>query len=305
MSFGHPGRVLGVPFLFLSVMNNRLRLAIQKSGRLSDDTIDLLKACGIDISRPDRKLRALSEHFNIEVLFLRDDDIPGYVADGVADAGIVGENVIFEKNKPVDTLERLGFAKCRLSIAIPNSVEYTSVQDLNGMHIATSYPGLLGRFFESKGVTASIHEISGSVEIAPGIGLADGICDIVSSGSTLISNGLREVEEVLRSEAVLVASTSLTDDKRARLDRLRFRMQSVLKAKQHRYILMNVPNAAIPEVIKLLPGMKAPTVMPLATEGWSSVHSVIPENTFWDVIENLKSVGAEGMLVVPIEKMVL
>lgn len=286
-------------------MNNRLRLAIQKSGRLSDDTIDLLSACGISISRPDRKLRALSEQFNVEILFLRDDDIPGYVEDGVADAGIVGENVIFEKNKSVDALEQLGFAKCRLSIAIPNSVEYHSVTDLNGLHIATSYPGLLGRFFEKNNVQASIHEISGSVEIAPGIGLADGICDIVSSGSTLISNGLREVEVVLKSEAVLIASPTLSEEKRSRLNRLRFRMQSVLKAKQHRYILMNVPNAAIPEVIKLLPGMKSPTVMPLATEGWSSVHSVIPENTFWDVIESLKNVGAEGMLVVPIEKMVL
>ena len=286
-------------------MNDRLRLAIQKSGRLSDDTIDLLSACGISISKPDRKLRALSEHFNLEVLFLRDDDIPGYVADGVADAGIVGENVILEKNKPVETLERLGFAKCRLSIALPQTVDYRSVKDLNGLHIATSYPGLLGRYFDSNGVKASIHEISGSVEIAPGIGLADGICDIVSSGSTLISNGLREVEVVTKSEAVLIAAPSISDEKRARLDRMCFRIQSVLKAKQHRYILMNVPNESIEAVIKLLPCMKAPTVMPLATAGWSSVHSVIPENTFWDVIESLKSVGAEGMLVVPIEKMVL
>ena len=286
-------------------MNNRLRLAIQKSGRLSDDTIDLLSACGINISRPDRKLRALSEHFNLELLFLRDDDIPGYVADGVADAGIVGENVIFEKNKPVETLERLGFAKCRLSIALPKATPYASVADLNNLHIATSYPGLLGRFFEKNGVQASIHEISGSVEIAPGIGLADGICDIVSSGSTLISNGLREVEVVVQSEAVLIASETLTIEKRERLDKLRFRMQSVLKARQHRYILMNVPTKSLPEVIRILPGMKSPTVMPLATEGWSSVHSVIPENTFWDVIEQLKGIGAEGMLVVPIEKMVL
>lgn len=286
-------------------MNNRLRLAIQKSGRLSDDTIDLLSACGINISRPDRKLRALSEHFNLELLFLRDDDIPGYVADGVADAGIVGENVIFEKNKAVDTMERLGFAKCRLSIALPKDVPYHSVEDLSSLHIATSYPGLLGRFFADRGVSASIHEISGSVEIAPGIGLADGICDIVSSGSTLISNGLREVEVVLHSEAVLIASESLSDEKRSRLDQLRFRMQSVLKARQHRYILMNVPNDSLEAVVKILPGMKAPTILPLAIEGWSSVHSVIPENTFWDVIDQLKRVGAEGMLVIPIEKMVL
>ena len=294
-----------MPFLFLPDMNNRLRLAIQKSGRLSDETMDLLAACGISISKPDRKLRALSEHFNLEVLFLRDDDIPGYVADGVADAGIVGENVIMEKNKPVEIMERLGFAKCRLSIALPQTTVYRTVADLNGLNIATSYPGLLGRFFESNGVTASIHEISGSVEIAPGIGLADGICDIVSSGSTLISNGLREVEVVTKSEAVLIASTTISDEKKERLARMQFRMQSVLKAKQHRYILMNVPNESIDKVIQLLPGMKAPTVMPLATKGWSSVHSVIPENTFWDVIESLKGVGAEGMLVVPIEKMVL
>ncbi len=286
-------------------MSQRLRLAIQSSGRLSDDTTDLLKACGIRISRPDRKLRMVSERFDLEVLFVRDDDIPGYVADGVADVGVVGENVVLEKNPDVQRLDRLGFAGCRLSIALPKSETYNNLQDLNGKHIATSYPGLLGRYFEEKGIQASIHEISGSVEIAPGIGLADGICDIVSSGSTLISNGLKEVEVILRSEAVLIASQSLDPVKQDLLDRLRFRIQSVLKAKKHRYILMNVPNASIDRVKDILPGMRAPTIMPLAQEGWSSVHSVIPDRAFWDVIDNLKEAGAEGMLVVPIEKMVL
>ena len=286
-------------------MSKRLRLAIQSSGRLSDSTSDLLSAIGIRISRPDRKLRMVSEHFDLEVLFVRDDDIPGYVADGVADAGVVGENVVLEKNADVRVLDRLGFAKCRLSIALPKGEPYNDLQDLNGRHIATSYPGLLSRFFEKEGIQATTHEISGSVEIAPGIGLADGICDIVSSGSTLISNGLKEVETILRSEAVLIASQELDPELEALLDTLRFRIQSVLKGKKHRYILMNVPNASIDRVKDILPGMRSPTVMPLAQEGWSSVHSVIPENAFWDVIESLKEAGAEGMLVIPIEKMVL
>ncbi|MDA0875325.1 MAG: ATP phosphoribosyltransferase [Bacteroidetes bacterium] len=286
-------------------MSKRLRLAIQSSGRLSDSTTELLSAIGIRISRPDRKLRMVSEHFALEVLFVRDDDIPGYVADGVADVGIVGENVVLEKNPDVRVLDRLGFARCRLSIALPKADPYSGPKDLEGKHIATSYPGLLGRYFEQQGVNVTIHEISGSVEIAPGIGLADGICDIVSSGSTLISNGLKEVETVLQSEAVLIASQELDPELAALLDTLRFRIQSVLKAGKHRYILMNVPNTAIERVTEILPGMRAPTVMPLATEGWSSVHSVIPENTFWDVIDSLKEAGAEGMLVIPIEKMVL
>ena len=286
-------------------MSKRLSLAIQSSGRLSDSTSDLLSAIGIRISRPDRKLRMVSEHFDLEVLFVRDDDIPGYVADGVADAGVVGENVVLEKNADVRMLDRLGFAKCRLSIALPKGEPYNDLQDLNGRHIATSYPGLLSRFFEKEGIQATTHEISGSVEIAPGIGLADGICDIVSSGSTLISNGLKEVETILRSEAVLIASQELDPELEALLDTLRFRIQSVLKGKKHRYILMNVPNGSIDRVKDILPGMRSPTVMPLAQEGWSSVHSVIPENAFWDVIESLKEAGAEGMLVIPIEKMVL
>ncbi len=286
-------------------MSNRLRLAIQSSGRLSEATTDLLSACGIKASKPDRKLRVVAEHFDLEVLFVRDDDIPGYVADGVADAGIVGENVVLEKARDVQVLDQLGFAKCRLSLAVQKSHPYESLEDLNGLHFATSYPVLLGRYFEEKGVDASIHQISGSVEIAPGIGLADGICDIVSSGSTLISNGLKEVDVVLRSEAVLIAGAELEPEKSALLDRLRFRIQSVQRASNHRYILMNVPNESIDEVSGILPGMRAPTVMPLAEEGWSSVHSVIPENSFWDVIDSLKDAGAEGMLVVPIEKLVL
>lgn len=285
-----------------------LRLAVQKSGRLSDDTMDLLSACGVHFSRPDRRLRAVSEELGIEILFLRDDDIPGYVADGVADAGIAGENVVLEKNagaSDVQVRRRLGFSKCRLSIALPRTFEYSGPEDLAGLHIATSYPVLLGQWFEERGIDASIHTISGSVEIAPGIGLSDGICDIVSSGTTLLSNGLKEVEVILRSEAVLVASGDLNGEKAAILDRLMFRLESVLRARSHRYILMNVPNDAVEKVSDILPGMKAPTVMPLAEEGWSSVHSVIPKDEFWDVIQRLKDVGAEGMLVVPIEKMVL
>jgi len=282
-----------------------LRLAVQKSGRLSDDTMDLLSACGVHFSRPDRRLRAVSEELGIEILFLRDDDIPGYVADGVADAGIAGANVVLEKRTGVDILRHLGFSKCRLSIALPRAFDYSGPEDLAGLHIATSYPELLGAWFEERGIDASIHTISGSVEIAPGIGLSDGICDIVSSGTTLLSNGLKEVEVILRSEAVLVASGDLNGEKAAILDRLMFRLESVLRARSHRYILMNVPNDAVAAVSDILPGMKAPTVMPLAEDGWSSVHSVIPKDEFWDVIERLKSVGAEGMLVVPIEKMVL
>lgn len=281
-----------------------LRLAIQKSGRLSDASMDLLAACGIKVSRPDRKLRAVAEHFDMELLFLRDDDIPGYVADGVADIGIVGENVLFEGAREVDVLERLGFGKCRLSIAIPKAEPYSGPSDLAGRHLATSYPGLLGRWLAKEGVEASIHEISGSVEIAPGIGLADGICDLVSSGSTLISNGLKEVEVIMQSEAVLFGHRNLTDEQLALIAQLRFRIKSVQTARKYRYILMNVPNDRIADVTAILPGMKSPTVMPLAEPGWSSVHSVITDHQFWDVIEKLKAAGAEGMLVTPIEKMV-
>lgn len=282
-----------------------LRLAIQKSGRLSDSSMDLLAACGIKVSRPDRKLRAVAEHFDMELLFLRDDDIPGYVEDGVADLGIVGENVLFEKPREVEVFEKLGFGKCRLSIAVPTATDYDGPQDLDGRDLATSYPGLLGAWLDKHGVSATIHEISGSVEIAPGIGLADGICDLVSSGSTLISNGLKEVEVIMRSEAVLFGNKNLTEEQLALIAALRFRIKSVQTARKYRYILMNVPNASIERVTAILPGMKSPTIMPLAEEGWSSVHSVITDDQFWDIIEQLKAAGAEGMLVTPIEKMVM
>ncbi len=282
-----------------------LRLAVQKSGRLSDASMDLLAACGIKVSRPDRKLRAVADHFDMELLFLRDDDIPGYVEDGVADLGIVGENVLYERERDVKVVQKLGFGRCRLSIAVPNAMPYEGPESLMDAHIATSYPGLLGRYLEERGIRASIHEISGSVEIAPGIGLATAICDLVSSGSTLISNGLQEVEVILRSEAVLFSTATLTAEQEALLAALTFRIKSVLTARKYRYILMNVPNAAIDEVAAILPGMKSPTVMPLAEEGWSSVHSVITDDQFWDIIDQLKAAGAEGMLVTPIEKMVL
>ena len=282
-----------------------LRLAVQKSGRLSDASMDLLAACGIKVSRPDRKLRAVADHFDMELLFLRDDDIPGYVEDGVADLGIVGENVLFERERDIQVVHRLGLGKCRLSIAVPRDMPYDGPESLVDADIATSYPGLLGRWLDERSIGASIHEISGSVEIAPGIGLATAICDLVSSGSTLISNGLKEVEVIMRSEAVLFSKSALTDKQQELVAALTFRMKSVLTARKYRYILMNVPNQAIDQVAAILPGMKAPTVMPLAEEGWSSVHSVITDDQFWDIIDQLKAAGAEGMLVTPIEKMVL
>jgi len=286
-------------------METLLRLAIQKSGRLSESSVKLIEACGIRFSRANNTLRCVTDNFPLELLYLRDDDIPGYVADRVADVGIVGENVVLEKQKPVDPIERLGFGKCRLSVALPKSASYNGVADLNGLHIATSYPNILSDFLARHGVEASVHEISGSVEIAPSIGLAEAICDLVSSGSTLLSNGLKEVETVLRSEAVLIAGPDLPAEKQVILDALRFRIRSVLKAQDFKYILLNAPNDALEEVIEILPGMKSPTVMPLADEGWSSVHSVIQEHQLWEVIERLRAVGAQGMLVVPIEKMVL
>lgn len=284
---------------------NKLRLAIQKSGRLHDDSMKLLKECGIDISNGVNKLKAEATNFPIEVFFLRDDDIPQYVEDGVADIGFVGENVIFEKNKQVAIAEKLGFGKCRLSIAIPKGQEYPSFQYLQGKKIATSYPVIVNNYLLSKGVKAEIHEISGSVEIAPGIGLADAICDLVSSGSTLFMNGLKEVEVIFESQAVLIKQAALNPTQVQLLERLIFRIQSVKKAKNNKYILLNAPNEKLNEIIALLPGMKSPTVLPLATQGWSSVHSVLNENDFWNIIEQLKEAGAEGILVVPIEKMIM
>lgn len=283
----------------------KLKLAIQKSGRLYEDSMKLLKECGIDIANGVNKLKADATNFPLEVYFLRDDDIPQYVEDAVADIGFVGENVVYEKKKKVDVVEKLGFGKCRLSIAVNKSEEYTGAETLAGKKIATSYPVILGDYLQSKNISAEIHEISGSVEIAPGIGLADAICDLVSSGSTLFMNGLKETESILQSQAVLVKNKSLSEEKQKLIDRLIFRIQSVKKAKNNKYILLNAPNDKLDEIISLLPGMKSPTVLPLAEKGWSSVHSVLNENEFWDIIEQLKAAGAQGILVVPIEKMIM
>lgn len=283
----------------------KLKLAIQKSGRLHDDSIRLLKECGIDISNGVNKLKAEATNFPLEVYFLRDDDIPQYVEDAVADIGFVGENVVYEKRKKVTVVEKLGFGKCRLSMAVRRGEEYSDASFLNGKKIATSYPVIVENFLKEKNVTAEIHEISGSVEIAPGIGLADAICDLVSSGSTLFMNGLKEAETILQSQAVLIRNNQLEDAKAQLLNRLLFRIQSVKKAKNNKYILLNAPNDKLAEIIALLPGMKSPTVLPLADLGWSSVHSVLNENEFWDIIEQLKAAGAQGILVVPIEKMIV
>jgi ATP phosphoribosyltransferase len=286
-------------------MQEKLRIAIQKSGRLNDDSIRLLRECGIEFNNGQQKLKAEAYNFPLEVFFLRDDDIPQYVEDGVADIGIVGENVFLEKGRKVKLVERLGFGKCRLSLAVPRNEKYKSIADLNGKRIATSYPQLLKRYLKKNNITAEIHEISGSVEIAPGIGLADAICDLVSSGSTLLTNGLREVEIVLQSEAVLIANRDLNEAQLSILERLLFRLHAVRTARHNKYILLNAPDAQLPEIIKLIPGMKSPTILPLAQKGWSSVHSVIDEDAFWDSIERLKAAGAQGILVVPIEKMIL
>ncbi len=283
----------------------KLKLAIQKSGRLYDDSIRLLKECGIEISNGVNKLKAEASNFPIEVYFLRDDDIPQYVEDAVADIGFVGENVVYEKQKKVDVVEKLGFGKCRLSIAVRRGEEYTDAGFLAGKKIATSYPVIVNAFLQKKNVQAEIHEISGSVEIAPGIGLADAICDLVSSGSTLFMNGLKEGETILQSQAILIKNKNVSAEKQLLIDRLLFRIQSVKKAKNNKYILLNAPNEKLDEIIGLLPGMRSPTVLPLAEEGWSSVHSVLNEDQFWDIIEQLKAAGAQGILVVPIEKMIV
>ena len=286
-------------------MEEKIRIAIQKSGRLSEDSLKLIKECGIQFNNGTGKLKSEADNFPAEFLFLRDDDIPGYVADGVADIGIVGENVAVEVNKPVHTVHKLGFSKCRLSLAVPRTVEYTGLSMFQQKNIATSYPRILSNYLAEQGIEAEIHEISGSVEIAPSIGLADAICDIVSSGSTLMSNGLKEVEVIFRSEAVLISSNQLAAAKQKILDQLLFRIKAVQAAKNNKYILLNAPNHAISRIIDVLPGMKSPTVVPLAMEGWSSIHSVINENEFWQIIENLREAGAQGILVVPIEKMIL
>jgi ATP phosphoribosyltransferase len=283
----------------------RLRIAIQKSGRLYDDSLKLLKDCGIDLKNGINKLKTEADNFPMEVFFLRDDDIPQYVEDAVADIGIVGENVIYEKNKKVLLSEKLGFGKCRLSVAIGRNELYGDCKYLQNKKIATTYPVLVEKFLKEKNIRAEIHEISGSVEIAPGIGLADAIVDLVSSGSTLFMNGLKEVETILHSEAVLIRHPSLGIEQQLILEKLLFRIRSVRKASHTKYILLNAPNANLKEIISLLPGMKSPTVLPLAEPGWSSVHSVVNENDFWEIIEKLKMAGAQGILVVPIEKMIL
>jgi len=283
----------------------KLKIAIQKSGRLHDDSLRLLKECGIDISNGVNKLKSEASNFPMEVYFLRDDDIPQYVEDTVADIGLVGENVVYEKKKKVEVVEKLGFGKCRLSIAVNRHDEYNDCNFLNGKKIATSYPVLVQQFLDENNINAEIHEISGSVEIAPGIGLAEAICDLVSSGSTLFTNGLKEVETVLQSQAVLIKNYQLGHVQQYLLDKLLFRIRAVKKAKNNKYILLNAPNEKLTEIISLLPGMKSPTVLPLAIEGWSSVHSVLSENEFWEIIEKLKAAGAQGILVVPIEKMII
>jgi len=285
-------------------MTSALRIALQKSGRLSEDSYQLFKECGIRFDYGTGKLRSVSSNFPAEFLFLRDDDIPGYVEDGVADLGIVGENVAVETGRSVNTIHNLGFSKCRLSIAIPRGTDWSGIQDLTGKSIATSYPTLLGNYLKNAGVSADIHEISGTVEIAPGIGLAEAVCDIVSSGSTLLSNGLQEVETIFRSEAILIANPELSADKQTLVDKLLFRIKAVQAAKNNKYIVLNAPNHAIGQITSLLPGMRSPTVTPLATEGWSSVHSVLNENEFWENIEAIRAAGAEGILVIPIEKMI-
>lgn len=283
----------------------KLRIAIQKSGRLNEDSIKILKEAGIEFNNGLNKLKAEAVNFPLEVFFLRDDDIPQYIEDGVADIGIVGENVVLEKNKEVKIVDRLGFGKCRLSIAIPKNIKYKGIQDLEGKRIATSYSTVLEKYLKKNKINAEIHEISGSVEIAPGIGLADAICDLVSSGSTLFTNGLKEAEVILKSEAVLIANNNLTKEQQTILNKLLFRINAVKKAKSNKYILLNAPNKNLDAICKILPGMKSPTILPLADKGWSSVHSVVNENEFWDIIEKLKAKGAEGILVVPIEKMIL
>lgn len=282
----------------------KLKIAIQKSGRLSEDSGALLKKAGIKFNNGLGKLKSEATNFPLEIYFLRDDDIPEYVADGVADIGIVGENVLAEARKNVETVEKLGFGKCRLSLAVPKNFDYRSLADFGGKRVATTYPNVLGEFFAKNNIQADIHTISGSVEIAPSIGLADAVCDLVSSGSTLFTNGLREVEIVMNSEAALISRPNLDDERRKILEKILFRIRSVKAAKENKYILLNAPNAKLQEIIELLPGIKSPTVMPLAETGWSSVHSVINENDFWEVVEGLKDAGAEGILVLSIDQMI-
>lgn len=283
----------------------KIRIAIQKSGRLNEDSLKILKDCGISIDNGKDQLKASSRNFPLEVFYLRNGDIPQYLRDGVVDIAIIGENVLIEKGEDISIAEKLGFSKCKVSLAVPKSLKYSSVQDFEGKRIATSYPNTVQKYLDKKGVNADLHIITGSVEIAPNIGLADAICDIVSSGSTLFKNNLKEVEVMLKSEAVLAVSPKISKERRDILKKLQFRIQSVLQARKSKYVLLNAPNEKLDNILTLLPGMRSPTVLPLAEAGWSSVHTVINKDKFWEVIDELKLAGAEGILVCPIEKMVL
>ena len=283
----------------------KLRIAIQKSGRLNEDSLRLIKDCGIAIDNGEDQLKVTARNFPLELFFLRNSDIPQYIEDGVADIAIIGENLLIEKPHEVKVIQHLGFSKCKVSLAIPKNENYNGLNYFDGKKLATSYPNTLQQFLKKNNLSAEIHEISGSVEIAPNIGLADGICDIVSTGSTLFKNGLKEVEVLFQSEAVLITGKNLSVEAKKLFDKLLFRINAVLSARNNKYILLNAPNNKLQEIIALLPGMKSPTILPLAQEGWSSLHSVISENEFWDKIDGLKKLGAQGILVVPIEKMVM
>jgi ATP phosphoribosyltransferase len=284
---------------------NKLKIAVQKSGRLHDDSMKILKEIGISVDNGKDQLKASARNFPLEVFYLRNGDIPQYLRDGVVDAAIIGENVLIEKGNDLTVVERLGFSKCKVSIAVPKASKAKNLKDLDGKRIATSYPNTVNQFLKKEGIQADIHIINGSVEIAPNIGLADGICDIVSSGSTLFKNGLKEIEVLLKSEAVLATSPKISEDNQALIDKLQFRLRSVLRGRENKYILLNAPNDKLDEIVRLLPGMNSPTILPLAKEGWSSLHSVLNKNDFWNVIDALKANGAEGILVCPIENMVL
>ncbi len=286
-------------------MKTNIKIAIQKAGRLHEDSLKILQDCGISINNGKDQLKAAARNFPLEIFYLRNSDIPQYLRDGVVDAAIIGQNILVEKGQDIMIGEPLGFSKCRVSLAIPKSAQYNNIRDLQGKRIATSYPNTVSAYLESKGVQADLHIINGSVEIAPNIGLADAVCDIVSSGSTLFKNNLKEVEVLLKSEAVLAISPKIGKEEREILDNLTFRIKSVLSARQFRYVLLNAPNDRLEKIIAILPGMRSPTVLPLAEEGWSSVHTVINKDTFWEVIHELKLAGAEGILVCPIEKMVV
>lgn len=283
----------------------KIKIAIQKSGRLSEKSISLLTECGIKISNGSRKLKTEARNFPMEILFLRDDDIPQYVEKGVADIGILGENEVWEKDKDVEVIQKLGYGNCRLSLAIPKDKSYTGIEYFNNKRVATSYPKVLSKYFSEKGINVEIEQLGGSVEITTGIGLADGIFDIVSTGSTLLMNGLKEVEAILRSKAVLISNKNLTQEKQELLEQLLFRIRSHMNGQGKKYVLLNAPNDKIEQIVNLLPGMRSPSILPLADEGWSSVHSVIGDDDFWEIIDELKQLGAEGILVIPIEKMIL